>query len=59
MAMVMIKCPKTGETVPTGVEIDTEMYESPATSVTSQILDECPACGETHTWSDGDSFVER
>ena len=58
MARVMIKCPQTGETVDTGVEMDREIWDSPAATLSSKRLDECPACGEEHTFSQREAFLE-
>ena len=58
MARVMIKCPKTGAAVETGRETDREMWESPAFTLSSQRLQECPSCGEEHTWSQTEAFLE-
>ena len=58
MAMVMIKCPKTGEPVPTGYELEPEYFNSPAATMASSILEKCRSCGETHTWSKSVAFQE-
>ena len=58
MAMVMIKCPKTGEPVQTGYDVEPEYFNSPASTMSSSILDKCPSCGETHTWSKSVAFLE-
>ncbi len=57
-AMVMIKCPKTGEPVPTGYKTEPEYFNSPASTMASSILEQCPSCGETHTWSKSVAFQE-
>ena len=56
--MVMIKCPKTGEPVPTGYELEPEYFHSPASTMSSSILEKCPSCGETHTWSKSIAFID-
>ena len=58
MARVMIKCPKTGESVPTGVETEQEYFESLATTMSSSVLVACPSCGEQHSWSKSVAFLE-
>ncbi len=55
MGRVMIKCPKTGEMIPTGISMDEESSRS------SRILEggrvECPECGAIHVWSKSDAVV--
>ena len=58
MTMVMIKCPKTGEPVQTGVETDPAYFNSPFTTMASNVLSQCPSCGETHTWSKSVAFLD-
>lgn len=59
MAMVMIKCPKTGETVATGHDTEPEYFNSLATTMSSSVLQNCPSCGETHQWSKSVAFLEN
>lgn len=54
MADVMIKCPKTGGDVPTGVTMDSSSFEAAEMSGNSFT---CPDCGELHTWSKDDAWV--
>ena len=52
---LMIRCPKTGRVIPTGIAID------PASFVTSGMENNstrCPACGEAHLWSKENTFWE-
>jgi endogenous inhibitor of DNA gyrase (YacG/DUF329 family) len=52
---LMIRCPKTGHAVPTGVAID------PASYVSASMEDnwtKCPYCGEKHRWSKEITFWE-
>jgi len=48
MAEVTILCPRTGERVPTGLDIDEEAFQS-LRPVVSRM--KCPACGSEHVWS--------
>jgi hypothetical protein len=56
MAMVMIKCPRSGAPVFTGIETDAATFERlPDTE--SRVL--CPSCGGEHLWRKSDAmFVE-
>jgi hypothetical protein len=47
MAQVEIRCPSTGEMVPTGMDMDPATFES--VLMTDNSL-QCPACGEMHIW---------
>lgn len=48
MAKVTIRCPRTGERVPTGLDIDEEAFQSLRPIVSRM---KCPACGSEHAWS--------
>src|SRR5688572_5269017 len=48
MAEVTILCPRTGQRVPTGFEIDQKAFHS-LRPVVSRMR--CPACGSEHAWS--------
>jgi hypothetical protein len=53
---VMIRCAESGEGVPAGVRIDA------ATFKTSNLGDQtvrCPHCGQEHTWSKKDAWIEE
>jgi len=56
MPRIMIKCPKTGNSVPTGIAIDKISFES--TVFTNNAFGPCMECGQTHTWSSTDAFLE-
>ncbi len=56
MASVMIKCPKTGQAVPTGIGTTKEGWEAMQMSGNSTI---CPACGSMHTWDKKDAFLQE
>jgi endogenous inhibitor of DNA gyrase (YacG/DUF329 family) len=55
MGMVVIKCPKTGKVIPTGVGMDKASFQ---TSSMSNNTVSCPACGGTHTWDKKDAWVQ-
>jgi endogenous inhibitor of DNA gyrase (YacG/DUF329 family) len=48
MGMVIIKCPVTGQPVPTGLVMDKEEFGR--ASLVGNIL-RCPACGRMHEWT--------
>lgn len=52
MPMLMIKCPKTGKPVPTGINMPQESLDS--STLESNTIGRCPACGESHTWGKRD-----
>ena len=52
----MIKCPNTGEMVPTGLAMDKESFKMAALENNSV---ECPACHQTHTWSKKDASLQE
>jgi PHP family Zn ribbon phosphoesterase len=51
MGEAMIKCPKTGQYVKTGIAMDRKSFETVEMSGNST---HCPACGDTHVWSKKD-----
>lgn len=55
MANVMIRCPKTGEAVPTGIGMDFESFKSVEMS-DNQVR--CTSCGEMHLWQKEDAFPD-
>jgi endogenous inhibitor of DNA gyrase (YacG/DUF329 family) len=55
MAMVMIKCPRSGKAVPTGMDLDPDAFDS---SEFGDLALECPECPEIHPWSKEDAFLE-
>jgi hypothetical protein len=48
MAMVMIRCPKTGQDVPTGIDTDSRTFSGLPTALARA---HCPHCGRDHTWN--------
>jgi hypothetical protein len=56
MPMVMIKCPKTGLPVSTGIALpDQKMLDSN----TVQAGIKYPLCGAIHKWGNKDAFLEE
>jgi hypothetical protein len=45
---VVIRCPRTGRQVPTGLEIDEATWGSLPVVISRMT---CPACGAEHVWS--------
>jgi hypothetical protein len=52
--LVAIKCPTTGQEVPTGVVTS---ISNVATLPKGETEFQCPACGLTHSWSTKDMFL--
>jgi hypothetical protein len=52
--LVVIRCPKTGEEVPTGIMVDIEQLH---TLPKNRMPLLCPACGEEHQWSAEDALL--
>jgi hypothetical protein len=52
---LMIRCPKTGKAVPTGIAMDPASYVS--ADLESNVT-RCPYCGEGHRWSKEQVFWE-
>jgi hypothetical protein len=51
---VTIKCPQSGDTVPTGITMDEEAFRN----VTLRYELACPKCGQRHLWTKDDAFLE-
>ena len=56
MPAILVTCPVTGETVPTGLNTDTVVFES--LPVVRMPLG-CSSCGRTHFWKRGQARVDR
>ena len=52
---VMIRCAESGEGVPTGLTIDSDSWR--AGNLSGQTV-MCPHCGNEHTWSATDAWIE-
>jgi hypothetical protein len=55
VAEVMIKCPKTGNFVPTGIVMDAISYQG--SSMSNNSFAPCPECGRAHRWSDTETML--
>lgn len=55
MAIIMIKCPKTGKDISTGMAMDKASFQS---SSLSQNITSCPHCGNQHTWDKKDAWLQ-
>ncbi len=55
MSTVMIRCPRTDRAVSTQIDTEAAVLERlPAVAGRMH----CPACGETHTWSAREAWLE-
>jgi hypothetical protein len=52
---VLIRCPQTGELVPTGLRMDVDAFNS---VTLDEYITVCPECGEAHKWSKDAAFLE-
>jgi endogenous inhibitor of DNA gyrase (YacG/DUF329 family) len=55
MGAVMIKCPKSGRAVSTGIEIERDTFDQ-LPNVSSAM--NCPACGSHHVWHKADAWID-
>lgn len=56
MGMLMIKCPKSGQEIPTGIQIDPERFRaSPVFFSRSR----CPVCHIDHPWFAREAWVRE
>lgn len=53
VAPLMLRCPKTGLAIPTGIAMDPESFESSGFQNNSSY---CPTCRESHPWSKENVF---
>ena len=56
MADILVRCPKTGQEVSTGLKTEWVMFE---TLPGIQMPLTCPACGETHNWRPKDAWISN
>lgn len=57
MPRLMITCPTTNKAVPTGMSMDQASFENPTNTMENN-SSQCAACGQMHTWSKADAFLE-
>jgi hypothetical protein len=56
MGMIMVKCPRTGRAIPTGITIDRESFErSPVFFKRTR----CPICTADHAWFAREAWVDE
>jgi hypothetical protein len=53
MFAVMIKCPETSRAIPTGIEVECDLYS--LVNVAHQT--QCPLCGNNHVWWIRDAWL--
>ena len=54
MSMLMIRCPKTGQAIPTGREVEIAVFRSTPVFFSRTY---CPLCRVTHEWFAQDAWV--
>jgi hypothetical protein len=54
MGAVMIRCPRTGHAVPTGIETEPSVFVG---LPRVQAMLACPFCGEEHGWTVADAWL--
>jgi predicted RNA-binding Zn-ribbon protein involved in translation (DUF1610 family) len=54
MSSVMIKCPKTGGSVSTQIEVEPSVFRR-LPKIASQM--HCPACGQEHVWMTSSAWL--
>jgi hypothetical protein len=55
MPQILIRCPKFGRAIPTGLQTETIKFESLAGIPFSVV---CPIYGQIHRWKQGDAWIE-
>ena len=56
MGMVMVKCPRTGHAIPTGIKTDRESFSRSAVFFART---RCPICGAEHAWFAREAWVDE
>jgi hypothetical protein len=56
MGAIMIRCPKTDELIPVGIDTDRDTFAALPEVSASPVR--CPACGGRHAWSKKDAILE-
>lgn len=54
VGVVTMMCPRTGDFVSTGVELDAERFKAYPPTVSRM---RCPSCGSEHAWSKGRAWL--
>jgi predicted RNA-binding Zn-ribbon protein involved in translation (DUF1610 family) len=55
MSSVMIRCPETGRSVSTAIEIEPSVFRR-LPKTTARMI--CPACGQEHVWATNSAWLE-
>lgn len=55
MAQIVVKCPKSGNLVPTGKTVDREAWDTATFKDNSFV---CPDCGNIHRWEKEDAQLK-
>ena len=56
MSVIMIRCPKTGREISTGIECEGDDFKK-LPFVIAQTA--CPSCGCEHSWSKSDAWLKE
>jgi hypothetical protein len=56
MGMVMVKCPQTGQAIPTGIKTDRESFGRRAVFFSRT---HCPLCRSDHAWFAREAWVDE
>jgi hypothetical protein len=56
MGAIMIRCPKTDELIPVGIDTDRDTFAVLPDVMVTPVR--CPACGGEHAWSKKDAVLE-
>jgi hypothetical protein len=56
MGILLIKCPHTGRSVSTGIEVDPTSFSSLADTLSHL---KCPECGLDHAWWTREAWIEE
>ncbi|MHC2390558.1 endogenous inhibitor of DNA gyrase (YacG/DUF329 family) [Bradyrhizobium liaoningense] len=62
MGMIMVKCPQTGRTIPTGIKSDRETFLRSIEffgNTFRQYSTLCPVCQANHNWFAREAWVEE
>jgi hypothetical protein len=56
MEMLVIRCPATGRTAPTGIRLSRRAFAMTSIAHNNRLA--CPHCGDAHFWGPHDAWVE-
>lgn len=56
MGMVMVRCPRTGDAIPTGIKTDRESFSRSAVFFART---HCPICRANHAWFAPEAWVDE